>query len=128
MDLEDLNLESLSLNELRKLITLVSRETTLKRYKHECSDQVYCSSCVEWFCYACYNLHVRCVHGPQLAHFNEKLNTGSFFKPELRETKQPKTKIEVEVKIKVKREKKFKTPWGNFSQQEIVKLLESLGA
>ena len=128
MDLDDLNLDSLSLEELKKIITLVSRETTLKRYKHTCGAQVHCSSCNKWFCYACYNLHIRCVHGPQLAHFNEKLNTGSFFKPELKERVAPKTKIKVTVKIRVKREKKFKTPWGNFSQAEIVKILESLGA
>lgn len=68
------DLDNLSSAELRKLITLMSRETTLKRYKHVCDAQRKCSSCEQWFCYACYNWHLNAIHGPAIAQFNGRLD------------------------------------------------------
>jgi len=145
MELSDL--ENLSASELRKLITLYSRQTTLKRYKHKCSAQRKCSACGITLCYACYNWHIAKVHGEQLAAFNAKLDEGRLMLPERREVRAKKleTKIKVKVRTKVRvtvqsspRSKRaYKEPYdleklaeaakaGHLSKELIATLLESL--
>ena len=104
MELADL--DKLSSAELRKLITLFARQTTLKNYKHVCDAQRKCSTCEKWFCYACYNWHLNVVHGPAIAQFNGKLDTLASLLQAERKGNEEKaiengrvTKIRIKVKI-----------------------------
>ena len=91
------DLDKLSSAELRKLITLFARQTTLKNYKHRCDTQRKCSQCEKWFCYACYNLHLNEVHGPAIAQFNGRLDESINI-----------IQNEIKVKVKIKQSKQIK--------------------
>jgi hypothetical protein len=120
------DLENLSVKELRQLITIVARQTTLKNYKHRCDAQRKCTSCGVTLCYACYNRHLVEKHGLEAAVFNNKMDNGSLMLPERREIKNKTTSSPRQKTAKVKKEKLVKTPWGKFTKAQLEQLLDAL--
>jgi hypothetical protein len=125
-DLDQIDLENLTSTQLRKLITMVSRQTTLAKYKHVCTAQRICSTCKVKLCYACYNRHLEEKHGLEAAVFNDKLaQVSTLFLPEQKIQSSPRP-------IKPKKEKlnlnkiKQRVESGQLTREEVEHYLRIL--